>query len=411
MEWFNIILLSANQCVRLFFVYRHSVENTMFEHHLTPACKIFTTSTVATQDGMPIFAGLRVSKNSLVAAKAIKGCGLYFFLHHGHLIYIGKFLGTIHNAFGGDIFAARWNRHISTISLRGAKISISQGNLARATAQGLPADLLAILQVANHVKLSKDRGFVVPYKRLKYAAMHWAEFSSPPETWLRNIHLGYLQLAPDAWSNLSKSDLRKKVTQAEERAIQLIPTVLNGPGEFDAALIKKISIDQLFDRLEAIFKATEKKEVRHETKNQSKDINPEVESDFYSERFLELLPSEGPEETVAGIKAFFEDDATAQVHHTKTHGGDLRVRSLNAHRRLNIFTMYWQSRNQIFSCWIDLAPSNVVGEGVLDITPCSKRKQLTTNFKFDCSKPSAIDDLIALINICISRENRPPLKA
>lgn len=375
----------------------------MFKHHITPASQIFTTSHVATQVGMPSCTGLRVSNNISGSGMAIKGCGLYFFLHHGNLIYIGKFLGTIHEAFGGDIFSARWNRHISTLSLRGAKISISQGNLARATAQGLPANLFAILQAANHVKLSRDRGFVVPYKRLMYAAMNWEEFSGAPETWLRNIEVGYLQLDPGAWCHLSKSELRKKVTEAEERAIKLIPTVLNGPGEFDATLIKKISIDYIFDQLKALFKATGQNEAMHETKSQSKNINPEVESDFYSERFLELLPSEGPEETVAAIKESFEDKAAAQVHHTKTHGGDLRIRSLNARRIPNIFTMYWQPRNQMFSCWIDLAPGNVVGKGVLDVKACSKRKQLTTNFKYDCTKPGAIEDLITLINICISR--------
>lgn len=346
---------------------------------------------------MPNFACLRVLKNFSGDVKTIKGCGLYFILHHGNLVYIGKFLGTIHDAFGGDIFSARWNRHISTLSLRGANISISQGNLARATAQGFPANLFKILQEVNPIKLATDRGFVVPYKRLKYAALHWTEFSGPPETWLPNIELGYLQLEPAAWPHLSKSDLRKKVTEAEERAIKQIPTVLNGPGEFDEALIKKFTKDQVFDLLESIFNSNAHTKPKHKAKSQSKDIHPEVESDFYSERFLELLPSGWPDETVTAIKETFEDNDAAQVHHTKTNGGDLRVRALNIRPRKNIFTMYWQSRNQIFSCWINLAPSNVGGAGVLGIKACSKRKHLTTTFNFDCSESGAIENLIRLI--------------
>lgn len=377
----------------------------MFKRHFFSASQIFTTATVATQEGMPVFASLRVSKNFSGDAQAIKGCGLYFFLHHGHLVYIGKFLGTIRDAFSGDIFSARWNRHISTLSLRGSKISISQGNLARASAQGLPADVLTALQAANALKLAKDRGFMVPYKRLKYTAMNWTEFSGSSASWLPNIEVGYLQLDPTAWSHLSISELRDEVSKAEERAIEKIPTVLNGPGEFDAALIKRLSKDRVFDLLESIVKATGQTKPKNEINSQSKDINPEVESDFYSERFLELLPSEGPEETVAAIKGSFEEDAAAQVHHTKTHGGDLRVRALKGRPRRNIFTMYWQSRNQMFSCWINIAPSNLGGAGVFGVKAFTNRKNLTTTFKFDCSKPEAIDNLIRLIRLTLKSNN------
>lgn len=375
----------------------------MFKRHLFSASQIFTTSSVVPQQGMPIFTDLKFAKNFSGDAKAIAGCGLYFFMHDGHLVYIGKFLGTIRDAFGGDIFPARWNRHISTLSLRGSKIAISHANCVRASAQGFPANLLAELYAANAVKLAKDRGFMVPYKRLMYASQHWAEFSGSPATWLPNIDVGYLQLVPAAWSHLSISDLRKKVTEAEERAIEQIPTVLNGPGEFDAALIKKLSKDQVFDLLEFMFNATGHTEPKVETnERQAEDSNAEVESDFYSERFLESLPSECPEETVAAIKESFEDDAAAQVHHTKTHGGDLRVRALNAPRPRNIFTMYWQPKNQLFFCRINLAPGNVGGAGVVEAIASPEYEPLPTTFKFDCSQPGAIDNLIRLIKLALT---------
>jgi len=375
----------------------------MFKRHFFSAGQIFTTSSVAPKQGMPSFTNLKVAKNFSGDAKATTGCGLYFFMHHGHLVYIGKFLGTIRDAFGGDIFSARWNRHISTLSLRGSKIAISQANWAHASAQGLPANLLAELHAVDAVKLAKDRGFMVPYKRLMYAAQHWAEFSGSTATWLPNIDVGYLQLDPAALSHLSISDLRNKVTKAEERAIEQIPTVLNGPGKFDAALIKKLSKDQVFELLESMFNATGHAEPKVEIdERQAEDSNAEVESDFYSERFLESLPSECPEETVAAIKESFEDDAAAQVHHTKTNGGDLRVRALNAPRRRNIFTMYWQPKNQLFFCRINLAPGNVGGAGVVEAIASPEYEPLPTTFKFDCSQPGAIDNLIRLIKLALA---------
>jgi len=369
----------------------------MFKDHFFSASQIFAIEPVALPVGMPAICNLKVSKGRSSDTKNLGGCGLYFFMHHGHLIYIGKSLGTIHNAFGGDIFSARWNRHISTLSLRGSRISISQANLARALSQSLPVDLKDILNAADKVKLAKDRGYMVPYKRLKYAAKNWAEFSGLPQLWLPNIEVGYLQLVREG----SITELRKQVSEAERRAIRQIPTVLNGPGEFDDSLMRKFSKDQVFAMLKSMFDVTELSQQNHATDGQSKDISPEVESDHYGERFLEELPSECPQETAVAIYDSLESDVGAQVHHTKTRGGDLRVRSLNARPRVNIFTMYWQSRNQMFSCWIDLAPGNVVGEGVLDVKACPKRKQLTTTFKFDCSQPRATENLIRLIKLAL----------
>jgi hypothetical protein len=375
----------------------------MFKPHIFfPASQIFTFSSVVPQQGMPAFTDLRFAQNPSCDPKTAAGCGLYFFMHHGHLVYIGKFLGTIRDAFGGDIFSARWNRHISTLSLRGSKIAISQANCARAAAQSLPANLLAALQAADPVTLAKDRGFMVPYKRLVYAAQHWAEFSGSPATWLPNIDVGYLQLDPAAWSHRSIFELREVVSQAEKRAIEQIPTVLNGPGEFDAALIKKLSKDQVFDLLESMFNATGHATLKAETdERQAEDANAEVESDFYSERFLESLPSECPEETVAAIKESFEDDDAVQVHHTKTHGGDLRVRALNTPRPRNIFTMYWQVDNELFRCRIKLEPNNVDGAGVVNVKASSAKEPLPTTFWFDCSQPGAIENLLRLIKLAL----------
>jgi hypothetical protein len=373
----------------------------MYKRHFYPASQIFTTSSVALQVGMPLCADLKIAKSSSVDAKKISGCGIYFLMHHDHLVYIGKFLGTIRDAFGGDIFPARWNRHISTLSLRGSKISISQANFERASAQSLPANLLAVLQEANAVKLANDRGFMVPYKRLMYAAKHWTEFSGAPTSWLPNIELGYLQLDPLVWSHISLADLRNKVSEAEERAIEHIPTVLNGPGEFDSTLLKKLSKDQVFDVLESMFNATGHAKSQADAETQTEDTNAEVESDFYGERFLESLPSECPEETVAAIYEAFADLPEAEVHHTKTNGGDLRIRALKAPRRRNIITMYWQPRNQLFFCRINLASDKVDGLGIVEAEASPKYEPLPTTFKFDCSQHGAIENLVRLIKLAL----------
>lgn len=383
----------------------------MFKRHLFSASDIFSTSVATGPVGMPGFCDLRVAKRTTESSGAITGCGLYFLCHKGQLVYIGKFLGSIHNAFAGDIFSARWNRHLSTLSLRGSRISIGKAALEKALNEGVPQELNDALQGADSVILAKDRGFMVPYKRLKYAALHWQDFSRSPDSWLADIQVGYLQLDSSAFKKYSTYALRKMVSAAEDEAIAQLPTVLNGPGRFDVHLLKALSSDQIFERLASAFQAPIKEisvvtqqegdatdlEDESELEGQNQTVEAEIESNFYGERFLELLPSDCPEDTVHALYDAFGGSHQAQVHHTKTNGGDLRIRSTNASAKRNVFTVYWQPRLQLFQCRILLSPDKVLGAGIVKASASRAGEPLPTTFKFDCTQSLGISNLIELV--------------
>lgn len=384
----------------------------MFIRHFYPASEIFSVTPVGSQKDMPEFCDLRVTRKSLGTAEGIVGCGLYFFMHKGKLIYIGKFMGTIHDAFGGDIFAARWNRHISTLSLRGSRISISEANLARAMAEGLHQDLESALQITEKQKLAKDRGFMVPYKRLKYAAMYWDEFSGPAESWLSDIEVGYVQLDPTQ-NQLSTAGLRWKVSNAEKLAIQQVPTILNGRGEFEKVLLENLVSDDAFELLESVLGSAASKLVKLEDCIESepteeavkgKGTHVDLESDYFGEQFLELLPSGCPEDTALAIYERFSDLPELQIHHTKTNGGDLRIRTLSPLKKRIFFTMYWQTQLELFCCRILLSPNSVEGSGISKVQQSTLDEPLPTTFKVDCTQLGAIDNLMRLIQRSIPVE-------
>jgi hypothetical protein len=386
----------------------------MFKRHLFSASDIFSTSVATGPVGMPGFCDLRVAKRSTESSGAIAGCGLYFLCHKGQLVYIGKFLGSIHNAFAGDIFTARWNRHLSTLSLRGSRISISKAALDKALKEGAPEELNEALQGVDSVILAKDRGFMVPYKRLKYAALHWQDFSRSPDSWLADIQVGYLQLDSSAFQKYSTYALRKMVSAAEDEAIASLPTVLNGPGRFDVQLLKAMSSDQIFERLASTFQTPLKEivvdtqqgedavlEDESELEGQDQTVEAEIESNFYGERFLELLPSDCPEDAVQALYDAFGGSHQVQVHHTKTNGGDLRIRSLNASVKRNVFTMYWQPRLQLFHCRTLLSPDRVCGAGIVKVSASRAGEPLATVFKFDCTQSGGISNLIELVRAAV----------
>lgn len=395
----------------------------MFTPHIFSAREIFTTSAdIYSQKfgsfraGLPSFCNLKISKRPDGDPPAIAGCGLYFFLHKGQLVYIGKFLGSIHDAFGGDIFSARWNRHISTLSLRGSRISIGKNTLEKAMQEGMPEDLENALRGVDKDTLAKDRGFMVPYKRLKYAALHWQDFSQEPEAWLDDIKVGYLQLDPAMAKQHAIQALRKKVSAAEAHAIARIPTVLNGPGDFDLSLLKTLSEDDVFKQLGSMFdlpsnepvdQDEQELAVSFEAASQDEEQKPaaaaELESDFYGERFLESLPSDCPEQTVQALYDAFGEMSFEEVHHTKTNGGDLRIRASKGQESRNIFTMYWQPKNQVFLCRILLAPEDVVGAGIVTSHASTSPEPLPATFKFDCMQSGAKANLVELIDLAITK--------
>jgi hypothetical protein len=125
-------------------------------------------------------------------------------------------------------------------------------------------------------------------------------------------------------------------------------------------------------------------------------VNVLIKNKSNRELFWESLTTGCPKETATAIYEAFAELPEA-VHHTKTNGGDLRIRALNAPRRRNIFTMYWQPKSQLFSCRINLSPENVGGAGMLEVNACPEYEPLPSSFKFDCSQPGAIENLVRLI--------------
>lgn len=372
----------------------------MFKRHFFRASEIFSVETLEAPTGMPSFCNLQISRNSDAFGANIGGCGLYFLMHKGQAIYLGKFSGSAHDIFGGDIFTARWNRHLATITLRGSRISVSQTNLERAHANRILEPLMGELHNADLSVLAADRGFVVPYKRLLNAAYNWNDFSQPASEWLDDFAVGYLQLDRAAWSQEDVAGIRERVTMAEATAILRMPTILNGRGEFEVGLLssasKETSKEALFELLESAFDSIGSVDSSVDDHTQKDISRPDLDSSYLGERFLEALPSDGPQHAVEAILEAFSTESRVEIHYTKANGGDLRIRALHPFKR-NIFTMYWQSRNAVFFCRLLLSPEHVVGDGIV----CSERspapEPLTTTFKFDSSSASSIENLVCLI--------------
>jgi len=373
---------------------------TMFIRHFVHASDIVHAGRADVLPGMPTFCNLKVSNQGRVDPALRRGCGIYFILHQHNLIYVGKFLGSIQNAFGGDILAARWKRHMSTISLRGSRIAISAASVAHAQQRGLPADLHAQLAEADSATLARDRGFMVPNKRLLYAALHWGSFSQAPENWLQDFHIGYLQLDANHWTQQTTHQLRNLVTNAENCAIGHLRPALNGQGLFNPDLVRALDVDAIFDSLETLF---DRGIDHHQQDAETNDLGVAIETDSYGEQFLESLPSGCPEETVQALYETFGDNPDAQVHHTRTNKGDLRIRATRSRRNRNVFTMYWQSSNEVFHCRIYLDLTNVTGAGIIDAAPSPAQEPLPTTFKFDCSQPGSIANLVRLVLVALDR--------
>lgn len=379
----------------------------MYIRHLLNANNIFTFSESSPLIGMPEFANQVAIKALSVNTETAQGCGIYFILYKRKLVYLGKFLGTKSDAFSGDIFSARWNRHISTLSLRGKAISIGSSLVARFKSELGSHPLAAELTIANSKTLAHDRGFMVPFNRLKFAALKWSSFSLTPDNWLPDIDFGYIQLDRNHWSGYSTNEIRTIISNAETKLIDIYKPICNGGSPFDERLIFDIPHNDLFDSIESALSdktiSVPKELMSVIEQLPSVSLPDEIESPRYAEQLSESLPSGCPEETISAVNNTFGLDANVQIHSTKTNGGDIRVRVLNISRPRNVFTMYWQVKKEIYHCRILLTPNEVTGPGIVNATDSYANEPLPTTFGFDCSSgEGAIPNLIKLINKAIS---------
>lgn len=380
----------------------------MFNRHFLNAKNIFEITTVPPLPGMPLLANLRATKKKQIAKNLSQGCGLYFILHKSKLVYIGKFLGTKSDAFCGDIFSARWCRHISTLPARGARISVGVNLVNRLHAEQPLNRLTTTLKSASSSTLASDRGFMVPFNRLKFAALNWSSFRDPSNVWINDFQFGYVQLVQATWSSHTTPQIRTIINKAESKAIDTFKPVCNVESTFHEDLIKEYDIETLFGELEAALSPAKsdsesllETEVDDDSESHRDSSNLQMETDLmssgYGENFLESIPEDCPQETVDSIYSAFGADPNVQIHHTRTAGGDLRVRALNTQKPRNVFTMYWQTRKDTFFCRIHLPLANVTGPGIVDAKNSSLKEPLRTSFSFDCSQPGSIPNLINLI--------------
>lgn len=101
------------------------------------------------------------------------------------------------------------------------------------------------------------------------------------------------------------------------------------------------------------------------------------------------------------IKALEAVDGVS-VYHTHTNGGDLRVR-IGDNGRV-IFTMYWQNRNEIFSCRCFVETNALVNyntqeanNSLIEIKPTPAAEPLLSSFKFDPMKPYMISIIEGIV--------------
>ena len=352
---------------------------------------------------MPAVADCVFSKRRTLGQLAVRrGAGLYVIQHRGVAIYVGKYLGTVNSAFGGDILAARWHRHMSTISLRGVKLSISRQLrkhfLSANGTHALAADLVA----ARADTLCKDRGYQVAAKRLAFAADAWSVLSGNPSSWLGEYRYSYVQLQEAAWRHIPSARLWDAIDAAESLAIASLWPQANAGSHIVRrnavttrdvlALIDRILQDALSQPVispEPETVATATGEIERGPHHQDEDVA--------GERFWESIPGDAAE-TVCYVLARIEADEALEVHYTRTNGGDLRVRVLDLARPRNAFTCTYIPRVERLFCRAMVLTSDVAGRrGIEDEVLCTASEPLSVEFKLKTTGSQVVATLTDIV--------------
>lgn len=388
----------------------------MFNEYVYDAGQLFEATPTNPLGGMPAFANCIFQSNPGLPDRQSMclGAGLYFITYHDVPIYIGKFLGRFDDVFKGDLFSARWLRHISTISLRGSRISISPRLQNEFTIHNPQHGISASISAADPVMLGKDRGFQVAGNRLMFAASNWSVFQLDPGQWLANLKFGYVQLEEAFWRDRGFGDQRiwTAIDAAERSAIDAWRPQVNG-GVRNAATtavnptallasLKELLQGEL-ENCPAVAPADSPpadvaeplqavvSEFRHELKADDEEAKDTVRED---------LPDGCPTAVLEAIIGALQGDQHAEVHYTLTNGGDLRVRVLDVSRPRNVFTIYWQRKNQQFFGRA-LVPFGDVARlaGITTAKACPRHEPLWCEFTVDCSgkaSAAAVADVVRL---------------
>jgi hypothetical protein len=377
------------------------------------ACDLLTGHTVAPLVGATNWANLEFKAKSQAAAK-IGGCGLYCASYKGQAIYVGKFLGTEANPFGGDLQKIRWERHIPSLTMRGQRVSLGKSVLAKLIQENSASPLASDLAQADQTLLTKYRGYHASYNRVQFAVRHWEALQAEPEVFLPDFDFGYVQFERQDLEGRSNTAIWKLVSNAEDLARQQLHLCCNGESNFEASIAEAPqSLEQVLERLYTNMDRLRGEEPARTHTTQAislstveagamdrKAIVPEHQQfDAAMEQLEESLPTGWRTEWLERLRLAFQGGAV-EVHATETRKhGDVRVRGLDLKRQRNLFTMAWRPSDGRFSCRILINEDQVADCPGVEMQSSSRTDPLPTGFIFDASQDqeTSINGLLRLI--------------
>lgn len=391
----------------------------MKKHDPLIASELFSAHTVAPLDGTPAWANL-VFKLKAHSRTRIGGCGLYCVAHKDRAIYIGKFLGTDSNPFGGDLQKIRWERHLPSLTMRGHGVTVGKRVLDKLRQENHASALIRDLLEANPSELTRYKGYHASYNRMRFAAMHWDVFQADPAAVLPAFKFGYVQFEPGDLEGRREKDIWGLVSRAETAAREQLHLCCNGESDFDASLAGPQmdltqALESIYTTMEGLRGTGAGRSAAPRAAPRAKAPEPAVsrtpsrpkhlEYDAAMERLEETLPAGWRTEWLERLRLAFEGEAV-EVHATNTHShGDVRVRALDLKRKRNVFTMAWRPSDGKFTCRILMNTEQVAACPGVERLSTSQSDPLKTGFIFDASQDQerALAGLLGLIEQALQR--------
>lgn len=323
----------------------------------------------------PLWADLRIESSKQLKVTLARGPGVYAIYYLNELIYVGKFLGTRENVYGGDVCATRWAKHMSTLTLRDRRVSFSSKAVrSMQLSSFLAPPFLEIIDASQQQVILDPRGRVSSLNRAIFASENWTTFSKlVMADELAGFKIIYTQA--EVMPSLSHAHLRCAVGLAEKKLIGQYRPRCNA--EIKAGTAGQISIEDIARTLEAVLaesldtcknlqildlslKALEgtnsprSTELQHHLHGGNHDVVPSILSDIdipddecdCEEQFFEKIA--GNQSALSAVESVcnsFSDVTDAYVQFTCTNGGDLRIRSTAGSRVFfNVATLAWQPK-------------------------------------------------------------------
>jgi hypothetical protein len=347
--------------------------------------------------GNPEWADLRIESSRILAADKIRGAGLYAIHFNGQLIYIGQFRGTRTNAFGGDVCATRWAKHLGAFTSRDRRISFSPAAINNMRAhQHLKSPLADIINAAGEAVIHKDRGRVSSLNRALFAAEHWDVFSRIDNAQgLAGFTVTYTQI--EMQQRPDHGQIRAAVEAVEKRVIACLRPRCNA--EILSGNAGNISIQETGSLFEGALKTA--LEETHDATGarewtltlplswrQAAPLEEQSDDDARvtaEEAFLERLGDfQDARDAVDRITQAFDRVEDAHIQHTHSNGGDLRISSVVGRRRFsNVARIYWQPKCVRFRAEINLSTAHCLKLGATTANPNYAGSVLPTQATFE----------------------------